>query len=67
MKWIRTVLIALALSLLFGLAVGTALRLRMERPTRYIGAILPLAPLPLDVRNPRAPILHPRHHEEQIG
>ena len=36
---LRTVLLALLASLLFGLAVGTWLRLRLERPTWYIGAL----------------------------
>jgi hypothetical protein len=38
MKWLRRVLLALLLSLLVGLAIGTLLRLRLERPVYYIGA-----------------------------
>ena len=38
MKWLRRVLLALLLSLLVGLAIGTWLRLRLERPVYYIGA-----------------------------
>jgi hypothetical protein len=67
MKLVRTFLIALGLSLLFGLTVGTLLRLRLERPTYYLGARLRLAPLPLDVGDSRACILDPRQHEEQVG
>jgi hypothetical protein len=36
-RTLRAVGIALLLSLLFGLVVGTLLRLRMERPVTYIG------------------------------
>jgi len=67
MALLRKLLIALAVSLLFGLAVGTVLRLRLERPTWYIGASLLISPLPLHVCDARAPVLHPGHHEEQIG
>ena len=41
MKWLRRVLLALLLSLLVGLAIGTWLRLRLERPVYYIGAAEP--------------------------
>jgi hypothetical protein len=34
---VRKVLLALLFSLLFGVAVGTVLRLRMERPVWYLG------------------------------
>jgi len=37
-KWLGRVLLALLLSLLVGLAIGTWLRLRLERPVYYIGA-----------------------------
>lgn len=67
MRWLRTFLFAMLLSLLLGLAIGTWLRLRLERPVRYIGAELPLPPLPLDVGDAGAPVLDPRHHEEQVG
>ena len=67
MALLRKLLIALGASLLLGLAIGTALRLRLERPTWYIGASLPLAPFPLDIRDPRSSVLDPGHHEEQIG
>lgn len=67
MKWLRTVFLALAFSLLLGLVIGTLLRLRLERPTRYIGALLPAATLPLHIADAGAAVLHPRHHEEQVG
>jgi hypothetical protein len=67
MRWLRTFLLALLFSLLVGFAIGTLLRLRLERPTRYIGVTLPLAALPFDVCDAGAPVLDPRHHEEQIG
>lgn len=72
MKWLRTALLALLASLLFGLLVGTWLRLRMERPTWYIGATNTIAPLaaartlPGDVGHAGPPVLDPRHHEEQV-
>lgn len=72
MRIIRSLLISLGISLLVGFAIGTVIRLRMERPKIYIGAqpgraTLPaLAPLPLDVFDAGAPVGHARHHEEQI-
>ena len=74
MRLLRTLLLALLLSLLLGLTIGTLLRLRLERPVRYIGAALPLAPpaldavapLPFDVPDAGAAVLDPRHHEEQV-
>lgn len=35
------ILFALLFSLLFGMAVGTLIRRRMEKPTRYIGLLAP--------------------------
>jgi len=67
MKWLRSLLLALGISLLVGFVIGTVIRLRMERPRTYIGELPPLAPLPLDVRDAGAPIGHPRHHEQQVG
>ena len=40
MKLLKGVLLALLFSLLVGLAIGTAVRLRLERPTDYIGELL---------------------------
>jgi len=59
------VLLALLISLLLGLAIGTALRLRLERSVYYLGSAT--APHPLDVRDTRPSILDTRHDEEQIG
>jgi len=61
----RVVLFALLISLVLGLAIGTALRLRLERGVTYIGSAN--APHPLDVSDPRPSILDPSHHEEQVG
>lgn len=65
MKALRFVLLALLFALVVGLVVGTLLRLRLERPVRYLGS----APstLPLDVGDARAAVLDARHHEEQVG
>jgi hypothetical protein len=40
LKLLKGVLLALLFSLLVGLAIGTALRWRLERPTDYIGELL---------------------------
>lgn len=71
-KWLRAVLLALLASLLFGLAIGTWIRLRLERPTWYIGNTgdptesAPLAALPGHVGDARALVLDSRHHEQQV-
>lgn len=65
MKLLRRVLLALLFSLLLGLAIGTALRLRMERGVYYLGSAI--APRPLDIGDTRPPVLDACHHEEQIG
>ena len=64
MKLLRSILLALLLSRLVGLAVGTLLRMRLERPVRYLGSV-PVT-FPLHVGNSRAPVLDPRHDEQQI-
>jgi hypothetical protein len=64
MKILRGILVALLLSLLFGLIVGFALELRLQRAPVYIGSAL--APDPLHVAAARSAILDPRHHEQQI-
>lgn len=77
-RTLRVVGLALLLSLLFGLAIGTLLRLRMERGVTYIGAaparrlgLVALGsaggPAPLDVGDPGPAVLHPGQHEEQVG
>ena len=37
MKWLKRVALLLLFSLLVGFAIGTWIRQRAERPTRYIG------------------------------
>ena len=61
--------IVLLVWLLIVFAISVAVRLRLERPTVYIGDARALAPnpLPLDVGHARAPVRDARHHEEQIG
>ena len=60
-------------SLLFGLVVGTWIRLRMDRPERYfvaappIGSSLGASHRPFDVGDAGACVLDPRQDEEQIG
>ena len=65
MKLLKSALLALFFSLLLGIAIGTALRLRLEKSVYYLGSAI--APAPLDVGDTRPPILDTRHHEEQIG
>jgi hypothetical protein len=65
MKLARRVALALLFSLLVGLAIGTALRLRLERPTRYLGSATPARPL--DVGDAGPAVLDAREHEEEIG
>ena len=65
MKLLKGVLLALLFSLLLGLAIGTALRLRAEKSVYYLGSAI--APHPLDVGDTRPSILDTRHYEEQIG
>ena len=64
MRLLRTLLVAMLLSLAVGLAIGTWLRMRLEQPVQYIGLA---GALPLDVADARAPVLDPRHHEQQIA
>ena len=69
---LRGALLVLLLWFLLWLVIGTLIRLRMERPTRFIGrweelrALPALASLPLHLGQARAPVLHPRHHEQEI-
>ena len=73
MKFLRSVLLALLFSLLFGFVLGTWLRLRAERPVRHFVAAdsaLPrsiVAATPQDLVDAAAAVLEPRQHEEQIG
>jgi hypothetical protein len=38
-KLLRAILLSLLFSLLVGLVIGTVIRLKLERPVRYIGAL----------------------------
>ena len=78
MKIVRGIFLALLASLVTGLVIGTAIRLRLERPVRYfVEAAMPSTPEvsaalltsspPRHIRNPGTPILDPRQHEEQVG
>ena len=62
---LKGVLLALLFSLVLGLAIGTALRLRLERGVYYLGSAI--APHPLDVGDTRPSVLDTRHDEEQVG
>ena len=65
MKLLKGMLLALLFSLVLGLAIGTALRLRAEKSVYYLGSAI--APHPLDVGDTRPSILDTRHYKEQIG
>ena len=65
MRILKRLLLALLFSLLLGFAIGTWLRLRVEKPVVYIGSAIPR--LPLDVGLARTAIFDPGHHEEQVG
>jgi hypothetical protein len=62
---LKRIALALLFSLLFGMAIGIVLRIRMERPTIYIGSVGPR--LPLAVGHARATVLDPGHDEQQVG
>ena len=64
---LRGILLALLGALLAGFVAGTWIRLRLERPVRYLGALGPAAGRPLDVVPAGAAVLDPGQHEEQVG
>jgi len=64
MKLLKSVLLALLFSLFVGLALGTLLRLRLERSVYYLGSAI--SSDPLDVSDTRPSIFDARHHEEQV-
>ena len=70
MRALKMVLLALLGSLLFGLTIGTWLRLRLERQPVYIGRSPALGPAfasyPGHIGNTGPSVLHARHHEEEI-
>ena len=65
MKLLRAVFLALLGSLLVGFAIGTVLRMHLEREVHYIGSAG--APDPFNVGESSASVLGARHHEEQVG
>lgn len=65
MRILRNVLLALLVSGLIGFAIGTVLRLRLERPVHYIGSAVPTDPF--DIGKLRSRVLDAGHHEQQIG
>ncbi len=61
MRWIRSFLLALLVSLLVGFAIGTWLRLRLERRPVYIGHELRSEPArAAELALPHGPSLHHR-------
>jgi hypothetical protein len=64
---LRGILLALLGALLAGFVAGTWIRLRLERPVRYLGELGPAAGRPLDVAAAGAAVLDARQHEEQVG
>ena len=67
MRWLRKLLLALAVALLIGFAIGTLIRARLGRAPRVFIGALPLAPAPGHVPPACARVLDPGHREEQIG
>ena len=65
MTWVKRALLALLFSLIFGIAIGTLIRLRLERATVYMGSAA--SGFPLDVGDAGAPVLDSREDEEQVG
>ena len=63
---LRAVLLALLGALIAGFVAGTVIRLRFERPVRYLGALGAAARGPLHVAPAGALVLHPGQHEEQV-
>ena len=64
---LRGILLALLAALVAGFVAGTVIRMRLERPVRYLGALGAGAGGPLDVAPPCAAVLDPGEHEEQVG
>jgi hypothetical protein len=64
LTWLRRLLLALLVSLLVGFAVGTWLRMRLERPVRYLGSAS--AARPLYVCDAGAGVLDAGHREQQV-
>jgi hypothetical protein len=64
-RWLKRIFLALLFSFLVGIAIGTVLRLRLERPVVYMGSAT--SRFPLDIGHARATVFDSRHHEQQIG
>ena len=64
---LRGILLALLFALVAGFVVGTLIRMRVERPVRYLGALDAGAGGPLDVAAAGAAVLDPGQHEQQVG
>jgi hypothetical protein len=73
---LRTIFFAIQISFLFGLVIGTFLRMDLDRPIRYMGdggaestapAISVRATDPGDIGHALSRILVTRHYEEQVG
>jgi hypothetical protein len=64
---LRGILLALLAALVAGFVAGTVIRMRLERPIRYLGVLVPVARGPLDVAAAGPAVLHPGHHEQQVG
>ena len=69
---LRGVLLFLLLWFLLWLVIGSVIRMRMERPVRFIGGAgawdsgSALASLPLHLGETRAAVLDPCHHEQEV-
>jgi hypothetical protein len=61
----RLIFWLLVLELIAAFAVATAIRIKFEQPTRYIGSAIPSGPHP--IAEPGTPVLDPGQHEEQIA
>lgn len=79
MRIVRSILLSLLFSLAVGFVIGTIIRLKLDPPEFYIGALFEPsagpasadssiggAATPLDVRHARARILEAGEYEEQI-
>jgi hypothetical protein len=69
---LRGALLFLLLWFLLWLVIGSVIRLRMERPVRFIGDAgardsgSAVACLPLHLGEARAAVLDPCHHEQEV-
>jgi hypothetical protein len=61
----RLIFWLLVLELIAAFAAATAIRIKLEQPTRYIGSAFPAGPH--QVADPGTPVLDPGQHEEQVA